>query len=79
VLTKERLDEIGTKLKWTSQETTETPCTGDGHLIIASSLTDKAVTLALQDGCRYALQPSDLANKINFCNWFLQPVHEDKS
>jgi hypothetical protein len=79
VLTEEKLDEVGARLEHTLQKSLR--CLAqEAHLSKLLVVTAKNLLNLWQHKAAavHALQPCDLAGRINFCSWFLQSVHDDE-
>jgi hypothetical protein len=76
VLTEEKLGEVGARLEHTPQKSLGRLAQETGISISSAAKAMKLLTFRPYKTGFPALQPRGPANRINFCNWFLQSVHD---
>jgi hypothetical protein len=79
VFTKGKLDKRGARLEHTPLKSLRHLAQETGISISSAAKATKLLKLwQYKATVIHALQPCDLANKINFCNFFLQSVHDSE-
>jgi DNA-binding transcriptional MocR family regulator len=77
VLTEEKLDEIGTRLQHTPLKSLRRLAQETGISKSSAARATKQLKLRpYQATAVHTLKLRDSASRINFCNWFLQSVHD---
>jgi hypothetical protein len=79
VFTKEKLDEIGARLEHTPQKSLRCLAQETGISKSSAAKVTKLIKLRPYEmTVVHAMQPHNPASRINFCNWFLQSVHDSE-
>jgi hypothetical protein len=77
VLTEETLDDIGARLKTSPKKSLKRLVLETGVSLTSARRATKLLTLQpYKTTVVQALKEHDPVVRINFCNWFLRPVHD---